>query len=169
MLWFVKFLAYYGQEVQYFNNIGTILICSFFVELILFKLLVKKRRLQLFWNGDDFKIVIKEQVDVQIFDKVVFKNSWWSYNNITTDNFDKDSTDSQFDREGYTGRSSYLSMILFLECDMPDGDKLYLMEELEGYQELPVNWNYRMMDTSLHKLAFECYKLDIMRSKIQTV
>ncbi len=169
-LWLITFMLQLNLDwiKEYLLMIIAI---SFLLDVVLIFKFQIKRKLEVSYAGDKYDIKITEGSNVIKYNSCAYAESWWSYNNLNPiedkgllDTIIPDGDYSSGESRSATGPN--LGMVLFLKFVKEKEQPLYLMELLEGYQELPAQWNYKVMNEQIFEESKEVYQLDLLRSRV---
>jgi len=171
LLWFLRQSYLYEEDFPWMDLCGRLFLISLVVELILCYFLGYSRKLTVYRIGESIELEILEGNGRLTREKVVFVDSWWSYNAIGSPkevtNWGDSHPDYVNDRtDGLSGTTPALTVIIFMEFESEEKKKVYLYEKLDNSDKLPKKWGYRVIHKKAYLEGVESYKLGVLRERI---
>lgn len=157
---FANLLIFQYHNV-FFNNIWVLVLAQFLVDLFIIQYLQKRLVVKIYKLDDHLELEIVQGKVSHNFNGYSFVKGWWCYNQFIYDEYhDEDevlNSKKNNDKLAGTGRSMPRS--LFIELESQNNDKLYLVENLEEYEDLPLGWNYQIIDKVIFDQSIESCQL----------
>lgn len=168
----VNFIFLHSENL-YYNNIGKLLMIAFVIDLVIINFFQKTRKIKVTSIAENIYIKIYEGSSIVIDGQCDIIDNWWSYFNL------KDIGDSNIrdeDEINHPKRTSSklkgfgptMARMLFIEFKCNE-EIFYLHQMLEEYQELPSNWNYKLLSEDIYNSGYESYKLDILINQLNKI